>query len=791
MLQVESCALCETPIQSASIKHEGLLFCCHGCQVVHSILSVKNELNNPSSHPLFNHAVKSGLISNPTLLETVQKKENDLLISGVEKIYFEIQEMWCPACAEVIRLILLQNKGILRCSVDYTTDLASVTFEPKHISKDAIFSKITYLGYRPLNLETEQNNQMNKSLLLRFVVAAFCSLNLMMFSYPLYAIYFDAEITEIANLFAWFSFWASIPVLTYSAWPIFKRFRSAFSAKYFGMETLVVLGVSCAFILSLIQLGKGSFYVYFDSMSVVITFILLGKILEARAKLTTKETLFRLQRSLPRKGRKRFSDGKEHFVPIKELSNGDIVVAYTGEKIALDGSIIEGNALFNEALITGESVPLSKTIKDRVLGGSILEQGSIAYRITGKLEDSTIYKILSLIEEDFSTKTHYSQTIDTITKWFIPFLIVLAISTGFFYFSMGWHDVGEEVWQTALLRTISILLIACPCAIGIAVPLAETRIIQGLAELGIIVRNRKCLSALGEESVFVFDKTGTLTEGKFSIKSGLECLDAEIKSVLKGITSRSIHPISVAIYQNIQESPCELATIEEIVGKGLFAKNYRGDHFFLGSGVFIKEQGVIPKENRDGFNTYVYFVKNEKIQTTFILGDKIRDEAKELIQLVKPAKTVLLSGDSSACVSAIAKECGIDEWQAEYLPQEKRNFIKKLQDEGEIVGMLGDGVNDAPSLSVANVGMAVVNATDFSIQVSDLLFTTHKFTILPQARNLARKGRKIIRQNLFWAFFYNIIGVILAITGLLTPLFAAFAMMMSSLMVFFNAKRVH
>lgn len=750
---MSTCTLCQTAIPEG----EGS-FCCAGCQTVHAVLSARGQLDNFQADPLFLQAVQAGLISNPILLAKIQPE-------GVQwlKLPLEIQNMWCPSCAEIIKLLLLQTSGIRRCIVDYSTDLASIEYAPQAISKEEILHLIAGFGYEPAFLG---EGKANYDLTLRFGVAAFFSLNVMMFAYPLYATYFSFDQDGAGSLFAWLSCLASLPVLFYSGWPILKRFWLSLRLGMPGMETLVVLGVTASFALSMHDLLQGGTRVYFDSMTVIIAFVLLGKMIESKAKLSAKSALTQLTKGLPRKGRKFMADGSWQFVPLKEIAVGDKVSVGMGEKVVLDGIVEEGEGHVDEAIMTGESLPIFKKVGDKVVGGSILHQGRLNYCVTATERESVLQQIVHMVEGDLGKKGEETPLVDQIVRWFVPGVVSLALTTAL----VGWMMGIEE----PLLRAIAILLISCPCAIGIAAPLAEAHLINRLAHIGVLVRNRAALRFLGEETLIAFDKTGTITEGQFEVLSGLEPLNEDAKRALKGLVSHSSHPIAQALLKQLPGTAFPFEDVEEYPGLGV-----RGGDYRLGSAQYLQLQ-----EEECPF-TQVYFAKGNALLATISLGDCLRADLPLL-----NGRTVLLSGDSLSATKEMARQAGFTEYYAHCSPADKKAKVDQWKQEGEIVAMIGDGINDAPSLTAAHVGISVCSASDISIQVSDLLLTSEKLSLLPTIHALARRGRSILRQNLFWAFFYNIVGLILACAGLLTPVFSAFAMVASSLTVLFNAQRL-
>lgn len=783
------CKLCGRPARQASIKCEEALFCCFGCEAVFQILSHRSELENFENHPLFLQAARTGLISNPDFLNEIHSKNLDFSKNERCRIHLEIQNMWCPSCAEIIRFVLLKEKGVANCSVDYSTDLSSIEYFPKIASKERILNLIQKFGYSPVIVGDEKGTPSDLKLNLRLIIAAFFSLNIMMFSYPIYASYFSADLFSQSHLFAWASFLASLPVLFYSAWPILQRFATSISFGFVGMETLIVIGIGSAFIMSISELLSGGNHVYFDSMSVIITFVLLGKIIESKAKFSAKETLTRLIKAIPKRGRKKMPDGSEIFKLVKEIGKGDCLVALTGEKIVLDGIVTAGVGNVDESLMTGEAFPLKKQTGDPVLAGTVLSQGRLEYRVNACEKETTLFHIIETIESDIGEKSHYSRAIDPIVQRFIPAVILIALITS----TILWMQGNSP--QHIFLRAVSILLISCPCAIGIAAPIAESRILNVLANLGAIVRSRGCLKYLGQEDLFVFDKTGTITEGAFRVISGLETLSQRELMVLKAIARRSLHPISASIFRAIPLKEASDIEVEEIQGRGMKAK-FQTLTFYLGSKEFMRLQGFelaepsLPSQAHEAILTDVYFCSKGKLLAKIRLGDQIRNEAAEVIDELSPTPAFLLSGDSEAAVKTVASLCNFTYWKAEVSPLEKRDFIDRLRKEGKNITMMGDGINDAAALAGATTGISVATATDLSIQASDIMLTTDRLSVLPAILRVARKGQKIIKQNLFWAFFYNIVGICLAVFGMLTPLLSSLAMMLSSLIVIFNAQRI-
>lgn len=784
------CTLCATTITTHGCAEDDLPFCCHGCMAVYRILLQRGELASYQDSALFKQAVSSGLISNPLLLETLRQDEARKATLLTEKIHFFIPDLWCPSCADVIRWVLVQHKGIVNCYVDYSTDCASVTFDPLQIATEALFDKVRSLGYHVEPITSTKNDRIPLSLWLRSTLAAFCALHLMMFSSPLYISYWNHEEVGYNALFQTLSALAALPVVTYCMFPLYRRGFAGFCVGVIGMEALVIMSVLAAFFYSIWQLFFGENLLYFDSMAVIVTLVLVGKILEMRAKFSAKEAFFQLLRALPRKGRRRFEGGEEQFVPLKEVPIGSVMVACSGEKIVLDGEVIEGEGSVDESVLRGETVPVMKRTGSLVMAGSLLRQGRICYRVVADCTQTLLQQMITMVEQDVSKKEPIQRLTDRISAWFVPCMILIAFLVG------AWLWLQGASSSQIILRVLSIFLIACPCAIGIAAPLAQSYLLRAMAGCGVVVRNRNALNFLGRPTLLVCDKTGTLTLGRFTLLSGLENLSVQEKQLLKGMTMHSIHPISNALGESITEPPQEVCGVEEVMGKGLRVI-FEGNLLLLGSASWISEAGyVLAEASQDHIEndqlvlSTVYFCGPNKRVHALLLGDQLRPGSAELVRAIRPCRMAILSGDHPHAVTEVAKRCGCTEWKASCLPMDKRHYIEQQRKRGEIVVMLGDGVNDALALAQAHVGISVASATEVSTHVSDVLLTHEGLEGVVHLLHLAKKGERILHQNLFWAFFYNVVGIVLAIMGVLSPLFAAAAMMLSSLIVLWNATRL-
>ncbi|CRX38102.1 heavy metal translocating P-type ATPase [Estrella lausannensis] len=778
------CALCKAESVS-ELQEEGRSFCCPGCLAVYNILKAKGELAAAQDHPLTKAALRFGILSNHSLFGEKESEESDSSAEERLKLYIDLEGLWCPSCGEIIRLTLFNGPGVSKCVVDFATDLAFIEYNPLLTSKETLFGKIKELGYTPHVIEDSARKKASPALKIRMALASFLAINLMMLSSPIYVSYFVSDIEGFGYLFALLSLVFAAPAVVL-ALPLFLRCYHQLRFGIVGMEALVTVGVSTAFILSCINLIKGSYHIYFDSMAVVVALVLVGKAIESEAKFSAKESMMRLMRATPKRARKKFAEGEVRFVSIKEVAVGDILVAHVGEKIALDGLVLTGSGAVDESLMTGEARPVSKKEGSRLVGGTFLQAGNFEYRVLEVASRGTLQKLIDTIEDDLGKKLSEVKLIDRISELFVPFAFAVSLAA----FAMGSLYSFEE----GLERFLSVVLISCPCAIGIAIPIVESALLNALSAAGVLVRNRRALHLIGRESVFLFDKTGTVTEGKFEAVNGLEQFSTKELEVIKALASLSLHPLSLAIYRSINTLPATNVTAEELPGLGL-AGHYEGARILMGSSELLRLKGVYTEDmqQENGLATTVWIAIEKEGQRTVrrvLLGDKVKKGMREFICGLKGLTTVLVSGDAEETVKSVAQECGFSSWKSRFNPLEKRMLVEELKEGGDVVAMMGDGINDAPALTSAHIGISVASASDIAISVSDILVTTEKSEALSFMRHLALSAQKIMRQNLFWAFFYNAIGMLLALFGLLNPLYAAFAMAISSLMCVLNAKRI-
>lgn len=755
------CALCEQPLGQNTPEK----FCCKGCEAVYEILSRQNSLDNRGEHPLFVQAVKYGVISNPAL----RMKAG---VPGKEHYAFEIRGMWCPACATLITLLISDLPGVSGCHVDYMTDFAAIEFDPMQLSKERIRKTIEIFGYHCFELNDPKRKAREFSHYLRLAVAFFCAMNVMMFTYPLYTTFFDFDGEKMAPLLAWISLALTIPVVTYSAMPIYRRFALSIKQGQLGMETLVVIGIIASVTLSLIEIYRGTYHVYFDTVTMLITLLLLGKVIEQSAKFSAKEAWYQLHRSLPTKARTK----EGMIVPLRDVMEGDELLVLQGEKIPLDGIVLEGEGACDESSLTGEAMPIPKRRGDSVISGALLQTGTLHLRTVTTYEKSSMQQLLNSLEKDLRHKSETLTMADSISSLFTPVVLGIAFATVPLLISLDYS------WSESVLRSLAILLIACPCAIGIAAPLVESRLVHTFSKNGAIVRNRNLFKNLSQATLFLFDKTGTLTKGELQVVKGVETLSTDHQAAIKTLAMHSNHPVAIALQKAIPLHTRSLEHFSEKPGLGMEGV-IDGKRYLIGSQLWMIEK-KIPCPEVITSNTVSHVICNDVWLTDIQCDDQLRSGADSL-----PQRKILVSGDRKEAVMHSAFQLGFTEFHAEMTPHAKQELIKELQNQGETVVFVGDGLNDAPALTSADVGISVVSAADISFHVSDLYLLSGQLDQFQFLQKLSKKGELLKRQNYFWAFFYNTLGIPLALCGMLSPLFATFAMAFSTLIVLLNSMR--
>lgn len=725
----------------------------------------------------------------------------------MQKIILNIGGMSCSACATGLEKYLNKQSAIKNATVNLVLAQASIEYEDSLTIAD-LERFISEAGFESLGIYNPNQKQTTSSkwpLFLYGILALLIIYISMSHMVKLPALpYLDMK-TNPLN-YALSQFLLTIPFLIYGL-SIFKSGLKNLLHKTPNMDTLVSLGVFSSFIYSLYSfymLLKGNInYVhnlYFESCAIIIYFLKLGRLIDSTSKEKTKEALQELVQITPSSALLKTKSGEKE-ITLDEINKKDILICKPGMKIAVDGTITKGEAHFDEAFITGESLPTKKTIKSKVLAGSINLDGYIEYEAERIGKDSTISEIVHLVVEATNTKAPIGRLADKVSGYFVPAIIIIAFLTFIGYLLLA-HPFNE-----ALTSFVTVLVVACPCALGLATPLALVVSEGRCAKNGLLVKDNAILEKAHTIDTVVFDKTGTLTYGNLQIAKITNYSTLSDKALLEVIASlekNSTHPIAQAFNTYAKDHNLKLKDVtnfENIAGIGLKGTIDKQE-IYVGNNKIFSKYNINPKEKISNIpatnNTLVYLVIAKKLQAIIEINDIIRDSAKKTINLLQKNNidVIMLTGDRSETAQSIAQKLNIKTVIANTLPAEKTKYIKELLSKGKNVLMVGDGINDAPSLSSATIGVSINSATDIAVDSSDVILINDNLEKIPLLLTISKKTIRIIKQNLFWAFFYNLcmlpiaIGLFKFLSISMNPMFASIAMTISSLTVILNSIRL-
>ena len=730
----------------------------------------------------------------------------------MKKIILSIDGMTCSACSNGLEKYLNKQNGIIEASVNLVMANATIIYDENILDINKLNEFVKQAGFKSLGEFKEINTEnKNKNEKFKFIIFTILAILLMcismgqMINLPIVD-FLNMHTNPINYTICLFLFAVAFMIYGYD---ILKNGYKNLIHKTPNMDTLVGIGVISSFlysIYSMIMIIKGDINhvhnLYFESTAIVIYFIKLGRYLDGISKDKTKEAIQKLVKLTPNQATVKVN-GKEKVVTLDEIHKGDIVISKPGEKIAVDGEIIEGAAHFDESFITGESKPANKIKGDKVIAGSINYDGYVEYKAERIGKESTISEIVRLVVEASNTKAPIAKIADKVSGYFVPSVIALAILTLMVYLIIG-YDFSE-----ALIRFVTILVVACPCSLGLATPLAIV-VSEGLcASNGILVKKSEILENAQKVDTIVFDKTGTLTYGKLKIaevKNYSSMSDKELLQLIGSIESKSTHPIGKAFENYLEENNLEKLEVKEfgnVAGYGIIGK-VNGKNFIIGNSKILKEYNVSNNYNKDEEeltkkgNSIVYVANKDKILALIGVNDIIRENVADVIKELNKNKihTIMLTGDNKETAEKIAKEVGIEKVISNVLPSEKTNVIKELKENNNYVMMCGDGINDSPALATANIGVSVNSGTDIAMDSSDVILTKNDLKSILNLIHISKKTVRNIKQNLFWAFFYNCLMIPIAM-GLfnnwgisINPMIASIAMMFSSITVILNTLRL-
>jgi heavy metal translocating P-type ATPase len=815
--QSDVCDLCGLGLRAGSFEAtffgRPYHFCCLGCRQVFSILIEATDSRDPAAFresDLFKQCQENGIIP---------RTEADLASSGapgqptgsasgkpgpadrpaipadsILNLTLKVSNMWCPACAWLIDECLKKTPGVMGSACNFSTDRLQVDYNPIHTSPDRIIEAVKKLGYRAAEPDASRDALERRREFIRFGVSAFLTMNIMMLSYALYSGFFTEFSRETIYKLSWPAFVMATGVLVYGGFELIKKAFSGLTNAAFSMETLIVMGSVSAYVYSTLNLFAESIHVYYDTAAMLITLVLLGKTLERRAKgrvLDGLENFFSLKPTKVRICTPDYPQGR--YADAEQLSSDDVFRVDENEIIPADGRILEGAGTVDESSLTGEPLPIRKKPGDTLRSGTSVLKGTFKVSARKVGRHSTLGQMIAIIENTLTTKTPLEGKTDAILQWFVPIIVVLSTGT-----ALGCRLLGTST-EEAILRAVTVLVISCPCALGIAIPLARVAGISIAGKKGLLIRDFKAFEQAEKVTAFVFDKTGTVTAGKWKLLD-IICEDRltpdHALALAAGLETHSEHFIAAEMInqaraKNIQ--PCPVTGIRQ--GEKGITGEFKGQSLKIGSAEFLEQELASADTLADAAgsddltnHSYVYLGIDGRLAAIYVFGDSLRPDAQATIQRLKSKKLLLalVSGDGEQTTRAVADKIGIPLALGGQLPKDKSRFIAQLQRKGYPVAMVGDGINDAPALVQADLSIAVHSGGQLSKETADITLMRGESCQILEFLDFAKQVNKTIYQNLAFTYLYNAISIPIAMSGLLNPLVAVTAMLLSSLSVTAN-----
>ena len=725
-----------------------------------------------------------------------------------KNVTIPVSGMHCAACQSRVQSALQRTPGVEEAAVNLTLNTAAVTYDEAIVDPESLIAAIKSTGYDaslPSASESAFDQQEAHDRAQATEVRVLSRKTATSLAAAAIAMALPVMIPAAAWM-SWLLFALATIVVLWPGREFYVRAWRAFRHHTADMNTLIAVGTGAAYVFSTVATLAPQFFLerglaaatYYEAVVTIIGLILLGNLFEAKAKRQTTASLRALADLQPKTVRV-LRDLKEVEIPIAQLERGDLFVVRPGERVAADGEVVSGTSAVDESMLTGESMPVAKGKGDRIVGGTINRTGALKARATTLGSESALARIVKLMRDAQGSRAPIQNLADRVSRVFVPIVVSLAIAT-----FVAWFIAADGV--RALVAAISVLIIACPCAMGLAVPTALMVATGKGAQLGVLIKGGEALQRAHEIDVVVLDKTGTVTAGKPTVvdivRRSDAMSDAEVLALAAGVESVSEHPLADAIVRSATErgvQRIDVRAFESLTGRGVTGQTADGRRIAVGNAKLMHEIGADPaplegeaRRVAEASRTPVYVAVNGEVTAVLGIADPIKPEAADAIRRLRAMglDVVMVTGDSRATAAAIAAQAGIDHVVSEVLPEQKVTEVKKLQQSGAVVAMIGDGVNDAPALAQADVGIAIGTGTDIAIEAADITLMRGDLSSAVDAIALARRTMRVMRQNLFWAFIYNVIGIPLAAAGALNPVIASGAMAFSSVSVVGNSLRL-
>ncbi|SEI78833.1 Cu2+-exporting ATPase [Allopseudospirillum japonicum] len=802
---MEKCYHCGEPVPADSpyfieLDQTRHPMCCPGCEAVaHAIVEgglasyykyrTQMPLRPEEDHPHLEQEMR--IYDRPELqAEFVHHDEQ-----GLAHIQLAIEGITCAACAWLIEHQLSQETGVHKIAVNLSQHRASLTWDPKKTQLSQVLICLQSIGYQACPYQADQQQaqllQQEKMFTRRLIIAGIGMMQVMMFAVGLYAEAFQGIEEDFKNLFRWLSLVMTTPVVLFSAYPFFKAAWRDLRTRHLSMDVPVALAIGTAYLASVWATLTDTGEVYFDSVSMFTFFLLFGRYIEMRARHRIGRSGNALQNLLPTSAIRLTADGQEEIVPTRDLQVGDRVLVKPGQSVPADGRIVKGRSSLNEAALTGEYMPVARTLGDPLMAGTQNVESPLEMQVEHTGQDARVASIARLTDRAFAEKPKVAALANRIAHWFVLAVLIIASSVAYVWWQLAPSD--------AFWITLSVLVVTCPCALSLATPTALTVAMNHLRNRGFLVTRSHVLEGLAQSTHIIFDKTGTLTQGQLKLVHHTWIADPKdprcdsVLALAAALESHSEHPIARA-FSEYRQIDMRAQSTQVVMGEGLTGE-VQGQIYRLGKAEFAWPQQALqaPQHQPPTLTGQSILLADQQGPLCwFHLDDQLRHDALACIQSLQDMglEVELLSGDQGPAVSQVAQKLGISTYTAAASPETKLARLRELQAAGEAVIMVGDGINDVPVLAGAQVSIAMGNATDLAKTSADALLVSAHLTRISDAIRLAYKTRRVIRQNLMWALVYNVLALPLAAMGMIPPWLAAIGMSVSSLIVVFNALRL-
>ena len=775
------------------------LFCCRGCLGAYQMICEAGlgdfYLRPDRATPTVTESISSSFTETDLSKHIVSEGDFcriDILVGGIT----------CPSCVWLLEKMLIRAPGVEYVSISYNGGIASIRFNPEKVSPLDLFSIIYSLGYSPrpysADLSEREARRERDDLLLRFGTALFLTMQLMAYSYALYAGYFQGIGAAMKQFLQYVSLFVTTPIVFYSGWPFIAGAWRGVKTAAPGMDLLIAMGALSAWSYSLWATFIGE-ETYFESAATIVTFVLLGRLLELSVRRRAMSGISSLYAAAPQRATLVTDSGSasqsSRIIDVEEVRPGDLLLVRQGERFPVDCLIVDGETEVDQSLATGESRPVLLVNGDDVRSGCVNVSAPVIVQVIRPAGQSYLMRVAALVQMAQAGKPKLQQLADLVSNRFVPAVIILALAVC----AVRLFYLGDTA-GTAVMSALSVVLIACPCAMGLAVPAAVLAACSRSASLGIILRGGDVIERLASVNSALFDKTGTVTRGlpgviQFDTFSGFDA--ATVLQSVATVEEKASHPLARAIVQYAAANgyqPEQCLDFRSVPGRGISAVLQDGSRVLCGNDTFLREQGVPTGSDYhpEGLATAVLISIDGQLAGRFLLVDQLRDGACMVFSelAAERMELCLISGDHQITVDRIAGEVGVLQAQGGMTPDQKLGYVTNLLEQGRQVLMVGDGVNDAPALAAATVSCSLSGSSDIALENADVIITGDDLSRVATAFRISRATMIIIKQNLAWAFVYNIIGIPLAMAGLLTPVYAAVAMTASSLLVSLNSLRL-